>query len=45
MTGEGDTLIGSDGNRYRIVSSAEADMIRSGTAGDVRALHHDGTIR
>ena len=44
-TGEGDTLIDNNGNRYRVVSDAEAAMLRSGTGSNVRELHNDGTIR
>lgn len=43
-TGEGDILIDNRGNRYRVVSDQEADMIRNSTGGWVATLRPDGSI-
>jgi hypothetical protein len=45
ISGDGDTLIADDGSRYRVVSDAEARMLRQGTGNTVRTLYPDGTIR
>jgi hypothetical protein len=44
-TGVGDYVIDDQGMEYRIISHAEANMIRNSTAEHVYALYPDGTIR
>lgn len=45
VTGAGDILIDSDGNRWRVIDSGEAAMLRNSTGVIVANLYPDGTIR
>lgn len=42
MVGDGDTLVDENGNRWRRISEAEANLLRSGTA---TSIAHLATIK
>jgi hypothetical protein len=45
VTGAGDIVTDNCGQRYRVIDSAEANMLRNSTAGQVFTIGSDGTIR